>query len=145
MHKKYKTKYDSLKAVVDTLHKEHPELTAASMRKMLDHGNGDSSLPAVATLSSWMAPRPKKRNNASKGVPNVPTPTLEQATESVIYAFEQAKLVDGLKQEVWELSNKLVATKEELKRFQDHVNNKDDQERRYRLAIQQGEFRSLEE
>ena len=67
--------------------------------------------------------------------------TLDKATEVVVKAFELAAKVPVLEEENNRLRNQLAATKDALKKFEKH----EDQQRRFKLAVQQGDMPNLTE
>ena len=132
---------------------EHPGMTSKELKRSLVR----EGYPPVKnnTISSWLHRHKtggwynekkgagKARSNVRGQLHSPTTPTFEQTMDTIITAFEQAKKVPALEALVWELKNKLEATKAQLSGLQSAQATKAEQEQRFRLAIQQGEINPL--
>lgn len=125
--------------------RENPEVTSPEIAKQFHVGTGNAL--------NWINHcRQHKKDLFTKTMPEgtqkiqrdkVVGLTFVQATETIIYAFEQAKLVPLLKEQVCRLENKLAATKNELDELRKYYQGKEDQAKRFHLAQQQGELKNL--
>jgi hypothetical protein len=53
-----------------------------------------------------------------------------------------AKRVPDLEEEIWRLKNRVASLENDNKNLNEQLNDKTDQERRYKLAVQQGDIKS---
>ena len=65
---------------------------------------------------------------------------LEQAEQVLIKWAQDSARVRALEDEHWRLKNQLAAARSEIQRLNDYYRNREDAERKFRLAQQQGEI-----